>query len=127
MGPDLTKLPPAPWGVARDRETGWHFIPHVGGFPMLNPETECEADLEALHFAALARNALDVMLRREWWAVPFYRQEGLARSAPMVRWFRVAAHYALPSRLKNMEWPDPLTCLVEADQWLTEQEKNRGA
>ena len=55
---DLSKLTPAPWEVVTDA-SGGHYIPHHDHFPMLLPECEVDADLAALEFAALARNAFD--------------------------------------------------------------------
>jgi hypothetical protein len=115
---DLTKLPPAPWKVECDRDGG-HYIPHHGRFPMLLPECEVEADLAALYFAALARNAFDVMMRRGW------------NSSVDVqgKWFVVDRHnrpvhhadeHGNPVRLA-----DPFTALVEADKWYVENVENR--
>ena len=103
---DLTKLTPAPWEVVKDQGSQTIFIPRPNGFPMLLEE---DNDPVPLEFAALARNAFDVMMRRKWEA----------------EWLLVGVDSALeilPEQLQKMRWPDPFTALVEADRWMTEQE-----
>lgn len=108
---DFTKLTPAPWEVLKDKESQTLFIPRPNGFPMLLEE---DNDPVPLEFAALARNAFDVMMRRRWQA-EWWLAEGELFGVD-------SALTNLPEELQKMRWPDPFTALVEADRWMTEQE-----
>lgn len=68
-------------------------------------------------FEPLARNAMEVMLRRGM-GVKFYGAEmgWKAHGGDVYYW-----------RLKDAPWhPDPFTAVIEADRWLTEQETSHG-
>lgn len=62
---------------------------------------------------ALARNALDIMVRRGW---------GVERHVALGGWWvRTNSHEAMiPSSLRQS---DPFTALVSADEWMNEREK----
>jgi hypothetical protein len=110
---DWSKLPSAPWEVVQDAE-GFHYIPRHGRFPLLLPETETEGDIAALEFAALARNAEDVMTRRGWGVVR-------VRGQWLVAIGSMEPLYELRERL----WSHPFLALVEADAWYAEQVEGR--
>ncbi len=63
---------------------------------------------ESMKFAALARNAFDVMMRRQIYPQLF--------GSPGKWGVRVAS-------CQHVSAADPFTALVEADKWITEQEK----
>lgn len=130
---DLTKLTPAPW--------------HITGFDTIDDDgkTRCnsfvvsacdswllkafdEDDLTPLEFAAIARNAFDVMIRRKWfpalipssqkWDVMFYvdlaEPDWGGRAISVLAWFGCRI-LGVPTLTRH--WPDPFTALVEADEW----------
>jgi hypothetical protein len=75
---------------------------------------DCKADGE---FIALARNALDIMLRRHWWPVAFRCDEDQGRA------WHVSSSCVPPEmrRFAAQQWcADPFTAIVEADQWCRE-------
>lgn len=82
---------------------------------------ECEI-IEASNmaaFAALARNALDVMMRRGWGVVLN------PEAGPMQGWLVELPNASYPMGTKmydlvNARWKDPFTALVEADAWYRE-------
>jgi len=109
---DLSKLTPAPWeSVATWKvvgsETG-EFILARGLKGIANFAKEADGD-----FAALARNAFDVLMRRRWfpnchngkWRV----ESGVVR---LEGWIGDVAN--------PIEANDPFTALVEADKWYRE-------
>lgn len=97
---------------------------------MLTPETECEPDLAALEFAALARNAFDVMMRRGWCAL---RDE--YADDPSAAWFLYyhRTNFLTREELRLETWraehgfPDPFTALVEAERWYKENVEKHDA
>ena len=123
---DLSKLTPAPWRIDEfsDNETtaicGPGSDDHVciiqhGDELAQGPSPTEEVNAE---FIALARNALDVQMRREWFSVP----DGFTG-----RW-KVATNlqaYKIPMELWQA-WEDviradnPFTALVHADKWYAE-------
>ena len=120
---DMGKLTPAPWTVEvhdrtdggcelRERTVGPLFV--RSNFPPGTPEGD-QADAD-MAFIALARNALDVMMRRGW--VPVRTPTGKwtfgNEVAPLVVGdsFKAAEDY-----LKSFPQDDPFTALVEADRW----------
>ncbi len=72
--------------------------------------------------AALARNALDIMLRRGWWSCPYINHPTAKRI-----WIAINAFCVQIERGGNTGTyflaADPFTPLVEADAWLTAREK----
>ncbi len=130
MSIDLTKLTPAPWmrvpfgGQWKD-EDGCIGVGH----PLTNSGIcDCEnyweqivggwcAKRTNIEFIALARNAFDVMMMRNWHA-EFV--DG--------RWLAIdddghAVHYG------NSYFPpgnDPFTVIVDSDKWYREQVENKG-
>lgn len=104
---DLSRLTPAPWKV-RETDTSWLHGPN--GHPLLLAENDDDEGRTAITFAALARNAFDVMMQRGWtvlrlgngqWGVPDI--ENPQRSTWNVGPF-----------------DDPFTALTEADKWYRE-------
>jgi hypothetical protein len=76
--------------------------------------TRWEADAE---FIALARNALDVQMRRGWSAQTFksgYRDEWVIELEN--------GSWLYTNDGKRLTWPDPFTALVQADAWYTDNE-----
>ncbi len=97
---DLSKLSPAPWQVEQfDRGPSLTSGPPDDASERFALDDPMErADME---FAALARNAFDVMLRRGW---------GPTRDITG-KWGVEEYWCSLPHQ------PDPFTALVEADKW----------
>ncbi len=119
---DIAKLEPAPWEVVRDDQSGCRYIPHSSGFPMLVVDSDDgEHDIAALEFAALARNAFDVMMRRGW---------SLTRHPHLQTWsvtFRAKGFETILAREKCgyvHNHLDPFTALVAADKWYKEHIEN---
>jgi hypothetical protein len=108
MSIDLTKLTPAPWFVSAPASDAFPAVVNGKGFPILLSEQDNLHDLQA---AALARNALDVMLRRGW----------AAKKKANDNWV-VDIPLRMPFDGGSMEQiaGDPFTALVEADRWYAE-------
>lgn len=98
---DVAKLIPAPWFSYGEQVC--RGTPFDGSFI-----AEFEKRDDAF-FVALARNAFDVMMRREWY--PRKLTDGT---------WRVSCASVLPTRLINMHWDCPFAALVEADKWYRE-------
>jgi hypothetical protein len=114
---DPSKLSPAPWVVRVDPELDWSCIPKPNGYPLLMGEDESEDCRAALAFAALARNAEDVMLRRDWHAKRIGDGCWLALTGhdrPITDEWLAQDESRIPSR---RFWPHPFVALVEADEW----------
>lgn len=125
---DLTKLAPAPWFVnysetTDDRGDGPACLsigPYEedGADAFMFSETFSASDgspdrIDAIfEFAALARNAFDVMIRRGWHTWPLDDGTWEVGSGDGRWWVET-----IPSVLS---WPDPFTALVAADQWYRE-------
>jgi hypothetical protein len=124
MSIDLTKLPAAPWVSLFDVRTGSHLVTAHGRLVLL-PEHDDAEGKAIVEFAALARNALDVQMRRGWYAYrrepdgPFFVAMKFRHLAPGEKSWD--AYFAL-QEYKPDGWPDPDSALVEADRWMTEQE-----
>lgn len=116
---DLTELTPAPWEVKLDRGSGIFYVPLPGGYPMLLAEDDDDHRRRAaLELAALARNALDVMVRRGWsvGSDDFGKTFCLGVGCGCDLWMWA----------KAQRFTDPFTALVEADRWYRENvEANR--
>jgi hypothetical protein len=112
MSIDLTKLTPAPW-AARTTDCGWVAGPN--GHPVLVAENDDDQGQASVTFAALARNAFDVMIRRGWNPVQIVNGE---RSG---QWKVVGEMSAHTGKLilwaEKFAFTDPFTALVEADRW----------
>jgi len=129
MGIDLTKLAPAPWSILRDHGIIKAFHPELeegavivlgpprGGTHM-HPEVFASNEIvgyampEAIEFVVLAREALDVMMRRGWYPVKEQRgwivaTQGMAAKLTPTLW----------DGWKAIVAQDPFTALVEADAW----------
>jgi hypothetical protein len=140
---DLSKLTPAPWEAEhqypQSEDQMYYSVKDEKDnvvFDTLNSDVtvlEFEYEENRRHwfdevgrtnmlFAALARNAFDVMMRRGWWAVP------MAVPFDHSRWC-VDSEEDLPWKSKDgiiqegFVWPDPYTALVEADKWYREHEE----
>jgi len=116
---DLSKLTPAPWEAMYAGEQP--CVKDVVGpdSHLFQPDFGTDTDAE---FIALAREAFDVMIRREWWAVPRYSHR------PGSFWI-----VRSPNDIEPIDglideiggWPDPFTALVEADKWYKENVENK--
>lgn len=114
---DLTKLAPAPWAVTLTPAPMDSLqIARPDGYPMLLPaDDDHPADLAALEFAALARNAFDIMLRRGWSALKSPASDKWRVDTDdgcYFAWGREEEEGVEPA-----EWPDPFSALVAADEW----------
>jgi hypothetical protein len=135
MSIDLEKLTPAPWGSERrssngreivpriicerskDRECGW--IADLVGAPYLG----YESTLVNAEFIALARNALDVMMRRRWYVSYFFRSE---KGKHFDKWLLHCGDDEEENMLEadgKLIGDDPFTTLDDADQWMKENGK----
>lgn len=93
---DINKLSPAPW--------------HVINRPWANEPDEIIADNDEnvvksyndLVMCAMARNFLDIVMRRGWGTFLFSDGWGITNSC-------------LPKHLCHMRWPDPFTAVIEAE------------
>lgn len=115
---DLSRLPAAPWNALKGA------INHPSGFPMLLAETDEPGDLAALEFAAMARGALEIQMRRKW-----------TSSFDFDGWCVIDDECCLIMTNKTLEnpegeskcWPDPITALIEAEKWWVANVKRPGA
>lgn len=112
---DLAKLTPAPWNEASWAKDHGRVTTPCGGFDVGEGRA---ADAE---FIAIARNALDVMMRRGWYAVPC--------NADAVKWIVVNAFAVQLERGGNtgtyFTASDPFTALVAADDWFKANGKGK--
>lgn len=108
---DASKISPAPWETCCG---GWrvvsgdsrecHVVCDVGtNKASRNPRNAANAE-----FMAIARNAFDIMMRRQWWVVPHGR------------FWRVRGDDSRDLDMENDNYPDPFTALIEADKWYRE-------
>lgn len=104
---DLSKLTPtrAPWKVHKSCAPGHSIV--MAGRRRVCPALAADAEL-----IALARNALDVMMRREW---------GVGGAS---RWWAALPPTECPEKFRRWcddhYFPDPFTALIEADHWYRE-------
>lgn len=122
---DSSKLAPAPWISWRlqqpisagGKEVG-NIATESGWSPLVAGDHCVYLDPDFAEFAALARNAWDVMMRRGWTVMQRFSDKWIVCSAKTG--FK-------PSELtdwRQQEWPDPFTPLVEADRWYRENVEN---
>lgn len=126
MSIDLSKLTPAPWTTYSDsdprfgpcricnEEKGLIVLEanaHIDGWLAVNPDD--------FAFIALARNAFDVMMRRAW--SPEGCLDEWSVTEPDIHTPTGTISSSKP--IGGKYWPDPFTALVEADRWMSEQEK----
>jgi hypothetical protein len=128
---DLKAISPAPWLVRPQEFDDWGLVRAGDGKPVLStccesrigdarnlpygPEREAGPPEVAANaeFAALARNAYDVMMRRGWYAGPCNKggwEAFYADGTPV------------DGLSPNIGHADPFTALVAADAWMKEQE-----
>lgn len=101
---DLTTLSPAPW-AARGEGVCCGLYAEPSHRLIFDPD----ATWTDTQFCALARNALDVMMRRGWYAEP-----------DSEKWFVRGECTGPLSMMGDCVWSDPFTALVEADRWYAE-------
>ncbi len=111
MSLDLSRLSPAPWSEGADEDA--HIVCSLGAVATLVADTtsdDGDAEKERAHaqFIALARNALDVQLRRDW----MMRRHG---SPPR---FEICVPAPFPSDMPRFIAADPFSPWVEADEWM---------
>ena len=119
---DMTNLPPAPWQCdERVRCMALYSGEKVNCFDDLGetiayigwgtlPAFDLPMKRAAWEFAALARQAFDVMMRRGWYAQP-----------DSEKWYVFGlGSLILQGAKQDGPWPDPFTALVEADRWYVE-------
>lgn len=118
---DLSKLSPAPWTADGPKTNNGLYdvrTEYRGGFATFPAPNLDRTNAE---FIALARNAFDIMLRRNW--TPFLASDG--------NWDVIAADTGgVPDELEAeapghlpLSWgSDPFSALVAANRWLKERE-----
>jgi hypothetical protein len=104
MSFDLSRLTPAPWVCPFD---GSGLALAADGSPV----ADCGGEVDA-EFCALARNAMDVQIRRRWWSEPVGNKWRLSKIFRYLveddgEWWSVA----------GAEHADPLTPLTTSDAW----------
>lgn len=122
---DLTKLTPVPCRVeVVDDVGGGHYAKIASTGSRFIGSFWQQADAE---FYVLARNAFDVMMRREWFASSYQTRDGKA-----IGWrLDKQCVYDLKGNIGVIGWDfeklidsrffaDPLTAIVEADKWYRE-------
>lgn len=110
---NLEKLSPAPWKMdvgaiqtdPYDTPYDWYFArgPIIKGKIAKEGKEAANTDAE---FIALARNAFEVMMKREWHAEK--TNDG---------WEVIGSGHA---EIIDSRHPDPFTAIVEADKWYRE-------
>ena len=131
---DVTKISPAPWKAVHrycnagpDDDEVFGLAWDIEGPPeAINGQFAKAADAQ---FVALARNALDIMMRRSWWPqrvfqpgwdfgwVACYRKPDQPHCGPWIVMPSIDDCRGHPEWRRY--WPDPFTCIVETDKWLT--------
>lgn len=135
-------LAPAPWeDEAKDtniRDGAYHVVTDANGKILFDT---CNSDVTELHeehdedgahywdeagrinlgFAAMARNAFEVMMRRHWWSVEFSCDESGAK-AWHVSSYCVPVHGEMRKFVASQICVDPFTALLEADKFMKEIE-----
>ena len=121
---DLTKLADAPWVAWEIQQSPAQGGMRVGGLtneqnfsPLIAVDHSVALDPDFAAFAALARNAMDVMMRRGWSPT---RTKVAGRPSWFVRFWAGSALATILSRerLGYVHYhADPFTALVEADKW----------
>jgi|ERR1700722_2014356 len=104
---DLSQLSPAPWRV----EEGWSDI--VGKvWQVFGPSGVVGKFLseEDANQFVLARNALEVMMWRGWYAYP-------SNLMDTVLWTVAGMPIAVEREFGKCQYRDPFTALVEAEKW----------
>ena len=121
---DLSKLSPSPWYFTpstNDNLETFVFNEKDEDVPVLSPilinGDTCDANWD---FIVMARQAFDVMMRREWYALPNIWSK---------KW-TVLSSFGVPIIHGNSDSvlfssADPFSCLVEADEWFTNEESKR--
>jgi hypothetical protein len=114
---DLSKLTPAPWVSDKDGRVWLDSGCDSSLVADLNEEDDAQ-------FCALARNAIDVMVRREWTVTKW----GYGESKD--KWGVTTFKGDWPHELLGMgplanSHPDPFTALVEADSWYKANVENK--
>lgn len=97
---DIDKLSPAPWNVSNRP-----WVNEPDEIIVDNNENTVESHND-LVMCAMARNFLDIVMRRGWGVVKF--QSGWAIAFPSMD---------VPNRLRHMRWYDPFTAVQEAEKW----------
>lgn len=113
---DIEKLSPAPWHV-EDYPSSW---PSITSGPADDASERHSIDdpMEPwdMVMCAMARNFLEITMRRGWGVVRF--QSGWAIAFPDME---------IPNRLRHMRWPDPFTAAIEAEKWWVENMETKGS
>ena len=117
----MTELIPAPWSVNYDEDSGCTCVAGPNRFPILLAEMDSSDSgavcLAAAHFAALARNAYDIQIRRGWTANKsdqgWWVDASYDGSDDGDNWHPDSFQEWLDGRF----WDCPLKAMVEADKW----------
>lgn len=123
---DVSKLTAAPWttgGVFNPdsaRPSQWVWGPHASANDQSGKVVAVDISIPDAEFIALARNALDVMMRRQTWYVRCWE-------LPDRRVYKVFGDGLDSVVCRNMlrMRDDPFTALVDADKWYRENAEGK--
>jgi hypothetical protein len=107
---DLEKLTPAPWRVRQSESSSKWILADANDEYIATFEIK-----EAAEQCALANNAFDVMMRRQWCAYPYW-------TPSKKRLWKVCfagCDTVLLNKMPKLN-DDPFTAIVEADRWYRE-------
>lgn len=103
---EISKLSQAPWHVIDDPR----FWPSITSGPADDASERRSVDDPMEPFdmvmCAMARNFLDIVMRRGWGVVKF--QSGWAIAFPDI---------VVPHDIRGLRWNDPFTAVLEAEKW----------
>lgn len=125
---DITKLPPAPWFVSGPKSNNGLYdvrTAYVDGFCQTITANVTKSVAE---YIVLSRQALDIMMRRKWWAERYYGDKWIVVFGGA--WGDMQG-YVYESYIKwtdrpNGAYDDPFTALVEADKLYSANVENKG-
>ena len=103
---DIEKLSPAPWHVEYYPSSWSSITSGPADDASERRSIDDPMELPDMVMCAMARNFLDIVMRRGWGVVKF--QSGWAIAFPGME---------IPNRLRHMRWDDPFTAVQEAEKW----------
>lgn len=113
---NLEKLSAAPWRASGCDKHSEIRNPVLSCFMVRGPNGPAQS-VDDKEFAALARNAFDVMMRRGWTVKKLYPDKSEWGIETRKGWWFENASQNGESMNSLCWYPDPFTALVEADKW----------